>query len=83
MAISFLKFGEFLLLFCWVYYIYLWLVPLSFFNAQDLQIRSFNIIACSCIFFSQFLSLLSKNSSVFFFSIHFDFEPWNSFFHLS
>jgi hypothetical protein len=36
----------------------------------------------SCIFLSQLLSLLSKNSSVFFFKVYFIFKPLDSVFHL-
>jgi hypothetical protein len=58
-----------------------WLVPLlplwcPWFTGLVFWWRS-----SSCVFLLQPLSLLAKNSSVFF-NIYFVFEPWNSVFHL-
>jgi hypothetical protein len=71
--------GNFILLFCWVCYVYLWLVP---FLLPQCPWFSGLIFCCSCsILVCSFHSswVVWLRFLLFFIYIYFVFEPWNSF----
>jgi hypothetical protein len=79
MGKTFLRFGKFLLLLYWIYYISLWLVPFLLLKYSLFLSLSFDGPLSSCIFLSQLLSCFF----CFFCNFYFIFKLWDFVLHCS